>query len=248
MALDGCDLDAELSQRRRDLRADESKTDDDGVASPARCFPDSIAILDRAQLEDALEVGARHGKRLVASAGGYEQAIVGHGIAMLHDDHFSQGIDRGRPHSEAELDVALLIERGVIDELVFESVRTAEITLRQGRPVVRQLALSADEHDVAIPAFVAQDRRRPGTGQRRTDDDDSLHVSRIARNAAVSSDTVLGALPRGRVESLASRDVSCKHRRMQWLHLLPPLAWTLLIAWFSTDTWSAAGTAPRLLS
>jgi VanZ family protein len=34
---------------------------------------------------------------------------------------------------------------------------------------------------------------------------------------------------------------------MQWLHLLPPLAWTVLIAWFSTDTWSAAGTAPRLL-
>ena len=35
---------------------------------------------------------------------------------------------------------------------------------------------------------------------------------------------------------------------MQWLHLLPPLAWTVLIAWFSTDTWSAAGTAPRLLT
>jgi len=35
---------------------------------------------------------------------------------------------------------------------------------------------------------------------------------------------------------------------MQWLRLLPPLAWTVLIAWFSTDTWSAAGTAPRLLA
>ena len=34
---------------------------------------------------------------------------------------------------------------------------------------------------------------------------------------------------------------------MPWLRLLPPLAWTVLIAWFSTDTWSAAGTAPRLL-
>ena len=35
---------------------------------------------------------------------------------------------------------------------------------------------------------------------------------------------------------------------MQWLRLLPPLAWTVLIAWLSTDTWSAAGTAPRLLA
>ena len=35
---------------------------------------------------------------------------------------------------------------------------------------------------------------------------------------------------------------------MLWLRLLPPLAWTVLIAWFSTDAWSAAGTAPPLLA
>lgn len=34
---------------------------------------------------------------------------------------------------------------------------------------------------------------------------------------------------------------------MRLLPLLPPLAWTALIAWLSTDTWSAAETAPRLL-
>lgn len=34
---------------------------------------------------------------------------------------------------------------------------------------------------------------------------------------------------------------------MPWLRLLPPLAWTAAIAWFSTDAWSAAETAPRLL-
>jgi VanZ family protein len=41
-------------------------------------------------------------------------------------------------------------------------------------------------------------------------------------------------------------DVSCKHRGMRLLQLLPPIAWTVLIAWLSTDTWSAAETAPRL--
>jgi len=34
---------------------------------------------------------------------------------------------------------------------------------------------------------------------------------------------------------------------MPWLHLLPPLAWTALIAWLSTDAWSATETAPRVL-
>jgi VanZ family protein len=41
-------------------------------------------------------------------------------------------------------------------------------------------------------------------------------------------------------------DVSCQHQGMRLLQLLPPLAWTALIAWLSTDTWSAAETAPTL--
>jgi VanZ family protein len=40
---------------------------------------------------------------------------------------------------------------------------------------------------------------------------------------------------------------SCQHQEMAWLHFLPPLVWTALIAWLSTDSWSAAETAPRLL-
>src|SRR5262249_50229230 len=208
MAFDCRDLDAKLSQRCRDLGADEPETDDDGVASSPRCLADPVAILDRAQLEDAFELCARYRQRLVPSAGRYEQAIVGHGIAMIHDDDLSERVDRRCPDTDPELDVVLLIERGVIDELIFKSVRTAEIALRQGRTVVRQLAFGADEHDVAIPTLLAKDRRRPGTGQRRPHDHDALHVPRIARIAAVSSETPRSGnarLTRNRCQAATSR-------------------------------------------
>lgn len=34
---------------------------------------------------------------------------------------------------------------------------------------------------------------------------------------------------------------------MPWLRIVPPLCWTALIAWFSTDHWSSASTGPRVL-
>src|SRR5262249_19794239 len=77
-----------VPHRRRAPGDEKPKPGDAGGGRPGRGSRVSIAIRDGAQREAALGGGARHGKRLVASAGGYEQAIVGHGIAMLHDDHF----------------------------------------------------------------------------------------------------------------------------------------------------------------
>ena len=41
---------------------------------------------------------------------------------------------------------------------------------------------------------------------------------------------------------------SCKGVRMMVIRFLPAILWTALIAWFSTDTWSASGPGTGFLS
>src|SRR5262249_48744208 len=198
-------------------------------------------IVDSAELEHAIEIGARHRERFVPPTGGDEQAIVRDGISGVDRHELLRRVDGRDPHAQPELDASLRVEARAVDELVLEAVHAAEIALRQGRAIVRQLALGADEHDVSVPTLFAEHRRRARAPQGRADDHDSLHAPPIARTRMLSSATYFPTLV---ALTVVMPGVSCKHPSMRLLHLLPPLAWTALIAWLSTDSWSAAKTAP----
>jgi len=105
--LDRGDLHPELAKRGGDLAADEAEPHDDGTASAVRDGANSVAILDGAQLEDALQVRTGHRQGSVSSASGHHEPVVDNPFAALQLDDLPLGVDRRRPHPQRELDALL---------------------------------------------------------------------------------------------------------------------------------------------
>jgi hypothetical protein len=186
VSLDGGHLDAELSKGGRDLGADESETDHDGAAPGLRGGADPIAVLHGAELEDAVEIGARHRQGPVAPARGHEEPIVTDVRAALELDVLARGIDASGPRPQPELDVVLGVIGGGIDELILEALLATQVALRERRPVVGRLSLGPDELDFAVESFLSQHGGRPGSGQRGADDHDAC-FGQFSSPAKVSS-------------------------------------------------------------
>ena len=104
LALDGGDLEPELAQRCRDLGADEAEADHHGPAPRQGRGAYPVAVLDRAQLEDAVEVRAGATERTVASSRGHQQPVVRHFLAVVQPDDSPPGIDEGCASPEPDGD------------------------------------------------------------------------------------------------------------------------------------------------
>ena len=135
---------------------------------------DPIAVLDRAELEDAGEIRAGGRERPVAPACRDQEPVVRDLFAVVKADDLPRGIDPGGAGPEPEADRLVGVVARRLDELVLEPLLTAEVALRQGRAVVRQARLRADEQDLALEAGLPQGGRRTGSRQRGADDDEAL--------------------------------------------------------------------------
>ena len=80
-------------------------------------------------------------------------------------------VERGRAAPEAPVEVEVVEALAAQGRLLRLPV-AGEQLLRQRRPVVRQVRLGADHHQIAVVAEPAQLLGRPQPGQRRADDDD----------------------------------------------------------------------------
>jgi len=95
---------AEQAKRRRDLEADEPAADHHGARGALGPSGEIARVVERAQIEHAIEVGAWHGQRADAGTGGEHERVVGDGGAGLVDHVAAGTVDRGHRPSEIEID------------------------------------------------------------------------------------------------------------------------------------------------
>ena len=79
----------------------------------------------------------------VAPARGHEQPIVGNPLSALERDVLAAGIDGGGAHAEPEVDMALGVERGRVDQLILEAILAAQVALGERGPTVGHPRLGA---------------------------------------------------------------------------------------------------------
>ena len=110
---------------------------------------DRVGLSTRAQVEDALEVGARESQPAGLGAGREQQPVEGQPLAAVQRDL----ADRRRRWSprrvaEPQLDLVLVVERRVVVHVDLLALGlAAQVLLGQRRPLVRALGLGADEHE-----------------------------------------------------------------------------------------------------
>src|SRR5713101_5499967 len=173
VALDGGYLKPKLTQRCRHLRADEAEADHDSPAAGPRNGTNPVAVLDRAQLKNALQIRPGDRERSVAPAGSHEQLVVRDLLAAIQPDDLPCGVDVGRTDPEPQVDTLLGVRARGVDELVFESLLAAEITLRQGRTVVRELGFGTNDLELTVETAVPEARCRSRACQAGADDCDT---------------------------------------------------------------------------
>ncbi len=85
--VDGDHVQAFLSKRRRDFRADEPHAHDDDSTAGDHLFPNAIGVLDGAKAVDALEIATGNRDAPVTPARGDEQRVERHAsmVLELHD-------------------------------------------------------------------------------------------------------------------------------------------------------------------
>ena len=165
MALDRRHVEAELTERRRHLAADEPEAHDGDARRTLGGGADAVRVLHGAELEDAGQAGARRLERAVAAARRHEELVIGEPLAPRQHDLLPRGIDGGGGDPEAELDARGGIVVGGLHELVLEPVLPAQVALRQRRTVIGQPGLRADEHDLAVESPLAQRGGGSGAGR-----------------------------------------------------------------------------------
>ena len=151
-------LEAAHPTGRRHLGADEPGTDDHDPRPGVEPGPEVERVVDGAQHEDPVErracPAACAGVAPVASSAPSNASVSPPSRVRTR----GAGVERGRPHAEAQVDLELVVGRAAQRELLGLPL-TGEQLLRERRTVVGQVRLGADEHD---PAVVA----RPGAASR----------------------------------------------------------------------------------
>ena len=186
--IDRHDLEAEHSERRGHLAADEPEADDRRApAGPGR-LPYPVRVLDGPEVEDARQAGAREGQPPLAATGGDDQPVVGQLLAAFQADSPALGVEGGGPPAEQELDPgAVVVLLGRHEELL-EPGGPAQEGLGQRRALIGQVGLGADHRDAAVEAQPAQLQGGVGAGQPTAQDEDlfqvvpgsTVHIARIA--------------------------------------------------------------------
>src|SRR5687768_1842465 len=142
--LDGDDIQAFLSQRCGDFRADESHPDDNDAATGTDFGFDAIGVFNRTKAINAFELATRNRDAPVAATRGDEQYVKRHAAPILELDKPRRGVDSGCADSRQGFDAMFGVERGRPHERLVKRHLTAEVAFRQQGSLVRRLPLGAD--------------------------------------------------------------------------------------------------------
>ncbi len=104
----------------------------------------------------AVELGARHGERPKPRPGGEDDMVAGDLAAGSQSQTTPGPVDRRHGFAGDEVDLLLLVERLGPQQQLVEAAFAGEIGFRQGRALIRQPRLVADQHDMAGETLLPQ--------------------------------------------------------------------------------------------
>ena len=143
-------------QRRRDLAADVAAADQHDVVGALGGLADRVRVAERAQVVDALELGALGAQDVDVRARRDQGLGERDLVAALQLGRPRAGVERHHVLSAHELDVVLLVPLGRMHVGVLALRLAAQVLLRQRRALVRRLGLAPDEQHVPVGAALAQ--------------------------------------------------------------------------------------------
>src|SRR6266540_255706 len=118
------------------LGSDETEPEHDGAAARPGGGADPVAVLDRAQLEDALQACPGHRQRSVPTAGGHEQPVICNPLAALQLHQLLPGVDGGGARTKPELDSLPGVIVGGFDELALERLLSTQVASSSNPPTI----------------------------------------------------------------------------------------------------------------
>ena len=165
---------------RRNLRSDEPAADDHELPARPQLLAQRACVVERPQMVQARATSTRQS---TGPRSGREHETVEPPASLPGGrDTVSHPLD---PCSENELDPELVpVERRPQGDVV---ARACQQLLREGRALVRGVALLPDDDDAPVEPLSAEGLGAANSRQARTDHDDVLHAAR-------SSVTVIAAI------------------------------------------------------
>ena len=168
------DVAAELLERRRHLRADESHPHDQGLPPGPGGLPNLFGLAHRAQVEHAGQAGSLHRQPAVPRAGGQQRQIERNPLAAGQHDLAPIGVDPVGPSSGAKFDAVVRVPLLWPDHHPLEAELTPQELLGQRRPLVGRQVLLADHDHAAVESLVLERGGRGAGGNATAHDDDGL--------------------------------------------------------------------------
>ena len=143
-------------RHRGELEADKAGPDHDHLARLSQPLAQYVGVGQSAQRQHAVELGARHGERPKARSGGEDEMVAGD-LATGSQSQTTPGpVDRRHGFAGHEVDLLLLVECLGPQQQLVEPTFAGEIRFRQGRALVGQHRLVADQHDAAGETLLPQ--------------------------------------------------------------------------------------------
>ncbi len=164
------DIHAELAAGRGDLEADVAAADDHGAMPGPRLLAQLVGIVQRLQVVDAGESGARQADAPRPAAGRQHQRVVAQVRAVVQRDAARGPVDVRRAATKPQVHAMFGIERRVPDEQAVPLECTREVLLGQRRALVGQVGLITD--DGQRPAVAALPERIDELGGRLSGSED----------------------------------------------------------------------------
>ena len=140
---------AELGQRSGDLAADE-RTTDHHHALARGVLTDGIAVADRAQVVDALQVAPGDVQAPHVGARGQQPLVKAELVSAGELHPPLTWVDRHGRDLALDLDALLVVPLGRARQDLLPRLLPAEVVLGQIGPVVREIGLARDHHNLAL--------------------------------------------------------------------------------------------------
>ena len=132
-----------------DLEADPARPDDHDPRGLAEGQPEPLGVLEPAQVDHVVQLGARHVQPAGLRTGRQEQPVVGERLAVIARDRAGGTVERGHGRAEPQLDLVPGVPVARVHEDVLERRRALQQPLGQRWALIRAVRLGAEEHEAA---------------------------------------------------------------------------------------------------
>jgi hypothetical protein len=142
---------------------DPSRADDHDLPGPPGQFrAQPVRVAHVAQVEQAVQIGARHVQPARRRPGGQQEPVIADPPPVGERDGRVVQVQRGRRGAQFQFHVMLGVPVAGHDGEILPGRGPREVALCQRRPLVGHLRFGADQDDPAVAAEVAQRLRGPG--------------------------------------------------------------------------------------